>query len=264
MEVLGRGILLGCVLAAAGILLALMEIAIEGPLGWALGLPTWRKRVRIISGFLGGRELTGYHAPLFLLLVILFHLPFFWIGHPDVKWSVGLECGLLTALIFLAVFWDFVWFMLNPAFTLARFRRGEIWWHRHWVGRVPADYLLALVLVFFLTSGAHLATRTSGVWLGNLGEMASLALILLGLDLAAPMFHRFLERASWRHRLSQGWQHFLSDEELAELRRRLTQLTDARFVIAELARQRAEREQLGLVAPVSSDQDHQPEKRKKN
>ncbi len=55
-----------------GILLALLEIEIEGKHGWAKNLPTWRKDSSSSLVFL--RSITGYHSILFLMILFLNHI----------------------------------------------------------------------------------------------------------------------------------------------------------------------------------------------
>jgi hypothetical protein len=56
------------------------------------------------------------------------------------------ECGGLRrqprfAILLFWVLEDFLWFVLNPAFGLRRFRRDAIWWHAEsWWGFMPRDY----------------------------------------------------------------------------------------------------------------------------
>lgn len=117
------------------LLLALLEIQIEGPHGWAERLPTWRLDGPRIRRFLG-KPVTGYHVYLNLILAAFFHLPLLY-AEP----SVRLESEILCFYFLLTIVWDFLWFALNPAYGLRRFRKGEIWWLPTWAGRVPTAYL---------------------------------------------------------------------------------------------------------------------------
>lgn len=149
----GRRRLTG-LLAALGVLAAVfaeVEIQIEGAAGWAANLPTWRVDQHWALDLVwGGRPLTGYHVWMFLFMALVFHLLFFIHARPCVR----LELRVLGSL---AVFWileDFFWFILNPAYGLARFNSRCIPWHHHWVLGVPRDYLVFLVLggLFFRLS----------------------------------------------------------------------------------------------------------------
>ena len=128
-------------------LFAKLEIQIEGPDGWAANLPTWRlpKTSRLRKLF-GNRDVTGYHVFAFAFMAAAFHLPLILCE----QFSWPLEARILASL---AVFWvleDFLWFALNPAFGLARFKPQHIPWHPHWLWGVPADYLVMAALAIVL------------------------------------------------------------------------------------------------------------------
>lgn len=116
---------------------AKVEIHIEGKHGWAAQLPTWRiEKHWLLDVFWGGRPLTGYHAWVFPFILLFSHLGFFLVG----GWTWELE---LRTMGVVALFWtleDFLWFVLNPAFGLARFKKGLIPWHTRWVLGLPVDY----------------------------------------------------------------------------------------------------------------------------
>jgi hypothetical protein len=119
---------------------ARLEIEIEGPHGWAANLPTWRLSNRWTNLFYGRRPLTGYHLWVQLFILLLTHLPFalgLW------PWSWGRELLVVSFLILFFILEDFLWFVLNPAFGLRRFRREHIWWHAPtWWWLMPRDYWL--------------------------------------------------------------------------------------------------------------------------
>jgi len=114
-----------------------VEIAIEGPAGWGANLPTWRIESHwLLDIFWGGRAMTGYHAWVFPYIALSFHLPLVFIG----RWTWRLQARTLAAIM---VFWlceDFLWFVCNPAWGLARFNAAEVSWHPHWLGAAPLDY----------------------------------------------------------------------------------------------------------------------------
>ena len=97
------------------VVLAILEIQIEGPNGWAKNLPTWRPAadkwyIRMYVKFMSGREATGYHITMFSFVFLIFNLPYFF--GLDINWNNWLR----TASFFLifVVLWDFLWFVLNP------------------------------------------------------------------------------------------------------------------------------------------------------
>jgi len=125
-------------LVGAATLFALLEIQIEGSAGWATGLPTWRWETRWTRWLLGNRAITGYHLYIHLFVTLLAHLPYA-LGIAD--FSIPTELRILG---FLALFWvleDFLWFVLNPAYRLAGFRRERVPWHAEsWWLFMPRDY----------------------------------------------------------------------------------------------------------------------------
>ena len=135
------------VLASA--LLAEVEIEIEGKHGYAEKLPvSWRSRNRWVRMFFTG---TSYHMYMGLFLLTLVHLPFV-VGLP---WTIGKEMLILSFLALLTVAEDFLWFVLNPAYGIHKYRREAIPWFRdRWLGFVPLWYwwYLPIGVLLFLGS----------------------------------------------------------------------------------------------------------------
>ncbi len=120
-----------------------VEIQIEGAAGWAAGLPTWRiERHPLMDLFWGGRALTGYHVWVFAFMILVFHLGIFLSG----TFSGRLELRVLGCIMLFWILEDFLWFVLNPAFGLAKFNPAHVPWHKHWLLGVPADYLSTTAL----------------------------------------------------------------------------------------------------------------------
>ena len=94
--------------------LSALEVQIEGKYGWVKKLPTWRIRSKVFGYFMGGKELTGYLFYLLIILLLFFHLPFFG-GAP---WSLTAELEIIFLFLLFSVFWDFLWFVLNPYFGI--------------------------------------------------------------------------------------------------------------------------------------------------
>ena len=135
-------------LTLAAVAFALVEIQVEGQHGWAAHLPTWRIENRWTRLFCGRRPLTGYHLYAQFFVLVLVHLPF---GLGLAPLTLGHEARVLSFLTFFWVLEDFLWFVLNPAFGLKRFRPQHIWWHAPtWWGLMPRDYWLFLPVGFLL------------------------------------------------------------------------------------------------------------------
>ncbi|WP_448950529.1 hypothetical protein [Labrys neptuniae] len=114
-----------------------VEIQIEGSHGWATSLPTWRiEHHWLLDIFWGSRPMTGYHAWVFPFMAIFFHFPlvFAW------TWSWRLEARVIACIMMFWLSEDFLWFVLNPAFGLARFSPEFVPWHIHWFWLAPVDY----------------------------------------------------------------------------------------------------------------------------
>jgi len=129
--------------------LAILEIQIEGPNGWAEKLPCWKKKKGIIPEKLIGAPLTSYHLALMGFLIIIAHFPFVFID-----WNISVELQIIAVLLLISVIEDFFWFVLNPKFPYKKFREKEIWWHTHWIGPFPAYYWInafAAIIMLYLS-----------------------------------------------------------------------------------------------------------------
>lgn len=148
-------LIFGVFVLLAAYAFAKVEIEIEGPDGWAANLPTWRISNRWTKIFYGNRPLTGYHLWLQIFILILAHTPF---GLSLSAWSWAAELRVIGFVICFFIVEDFLWFVVNPAFGLRRFRRQHIWWHEPtWWWIMPRDYWV------FSTVGC--AMYLAGVWL---------------------------------------------------------------------------------------------------
>ncbi len=174
------------------LLFALVEIEIEGKNGWAMHLPTWFRRkplyARVYAFLLSGKPLTGYHAVMFFIPLFSFHIGLAF-GQP---WSWGLEARVLASYLVWNVTWDFLWFLLNPAFGWARFRKGMIWWHGGpWLGRLPIDYVNALWMSF-VVAALPWFVRGNTWHLRHHAIYVATTLVLVAITaLAAPLYRRW-------------------------------------------------------------------------
>jgi hypothetical protein len=168
------------------LVMALVEIEIEGEHGWAAKLPTWKRTTgaaaRLWGFLLHGKPLTGYHAFMLPVPLFAFHLGFMQ-GQP---WSWPAEGRALATYLVWTVQWDFLWFVFNPPFGWRRFRRGEVWWHARWIGRLPADYVQAIAASFVLTAIAGTPELRAHALLVSGFLVLSVVAVLL-----APAYHRW-------------------------------------------------------------------------
>lgn len=181
-------------LCVYALLLACLEIEIEGAHGWAARLPTWYRTsgpaARVFAILGSGKPLTGYHAFLLPFTLLSFHLPFVF-GLP---WTMARELAIVAAWASWLAAWDYLWFVLNPAYGRHRFRRESVWWHSVWVGRVPLDYVLALVVSLSVAAAAHPLPGGRAVFRDQallIGAFAVFAVIVTGL---APWYRRWYRR----------------------------------------------------------------------
>jgi len=130
------------------LILALWEIQIEGPDGWAAKLPAWRIEKGWPTLIMGGRPLTGYHVFMTIFMIAIIHLPFFF-----TPWSWRLEFLVFGFYSGMMLFEDFFWFIFNPHYGIKKFRKGQMWWHKTWWGPVPSMYwplaVFAAVMFYF-------------------------------------------------------------------------------------------------------------------
>lgn len=144
-------LLLGAVTLVA-FFFAKVEVQIEGDAGWAASLPTWKIESHwLLDMFWGGRPMTGYHAWVFSFMALIFHLPMAVLG----RWTPRLEARVLGALMWFWILEDFLWFVINPAFGLAKFGPATIWWHKHWLWVVPTDYVTFTVVGTLLLTWSY-------------------------------------------------------------------------------------------------------------
>jgi hypothetical protein len=152
--------------------LAQLEIQIEGPHGWAEKLPTWRWQTPGVLRW-AGKPVTGYHVFLLLFILLFIHLPMMYLG-----WTIEREAELLSLFFLLAVFWDFLWFVCNPHFGLARFRPGQVWWFKSWLLGLPASYFTGLLLSMLVYGAGGL--QGGGIsWVERAARWGTVFVVLL-------------------------------------------------------------------------------------
>jgi hypothetical protein len=147
--------------ALLGFFFANVEIQIEGRAGWAANLPTWRiEHHWLLDIFWGGRPMTGYHAWVFPFMALCFHLPAVFFA----RWSWRIEARIVACIMAFWLIEDFLWFVLNPAYGLARFDPLHVPWHKHWIAFAPTDYWTmsaAACVLFFVSRRADTATEAT-------------------------------------------------------------------------------------------------------
>ena len=172
---------------------ACIEIESEGKYGWADKTPTWYRT----TGFWGKaygvlmrvKPLTGYHAFMFFLPVLIFHAAFF-MGAP---WSLKAELGTWALYFGWCPLWDYFWFVLNPAYK-GKFKKEYIWWHAKspWVfGLFPMDYLMGLVISLGFAGSAAWLSGSLVYFTDHLKLLGGFAIYTVLLHIVAPFYHRW-------------------------------------------------------------------------
>lgn len=144
-------ILTNIYLFVLALVLAALEIQIEGKYGWAHKLPTWRPNenrmfTKIYKKIMGGREATGYHMLMFGFVFLILHMPYFF----SLSWTWGNYLKTLSIFFIFIVLWDFLWFVMNPYHPLKKFNKDHIWWHKKWLLGAPLDYYLSVLISFLI------------------------------------------------------------------------------------------------------------------
>ncbi|MBI2050396.1 MAG: hypothetical protein HYT31_01145 [Parcubacteria group bacterium] len=166
------------------LLLAFLEVQIEGKHGWASKLPTWKPGekwyAKLYRKAMGGKELTGYHIGVFGLVLLFLHYPFF----AGSAWSLAGELWVISTFFVFSAVWDYLWIIINPHYGVIRRRpKNDVWWHKRWFGPFPVDYYVAFVLsaavLYPIWSGA--VAREWGMLWGVFAAGTILTLIVVEL-----------------------------------------------------------------------------------
>jgi hypothetical protein len=174
--------------------IAIFEIELEGKYGWAEKSATWSRKFmppKVLRLFSGARVLTGYHIFLNIFLLLFMHSPFFF----GVEFTVIAELNLLAIYLIWTIFWDFLWFILNPFYGWAKFSPKAVWWfgEEPWLmNKLPVKY--------FIQIGISLSLVIISIYLGAGTNLLKnhLVLILLFIFysilshlLIRPLFHKY-------------------------------------------------------------------------
>jgi hypothetical protein len=159
--------------------LAILEIQIEGTGGWAANLPTWRAKAgsqldRIYKKLFQQKDLTGYHLSLNIFLLLFLHWPFVW----SWQWNIWDELEVLAIFVVFVVVWDFLWFVLNPNFSLRKFKKRNVSWHKRWWEGLPVDYCVGILAgILLLLPATIIVNPVQGIF--KISALMLVNLILL-------------------------------------------------------------------------------------
>ena len=175
------------------LLLALVEIEIEGKFGWAEKLPTWYRKKGVSKIWVcihNKRPLTGYHLFMTLFLILIFHAGFF-LGLP---WTIASELVLLSIMIFYFSLWDFLWFVFNPTYTIKNYKKDKIWWFSksYWVfGLFPHEYVFALILSLIFSFTAGIISNNIYLFINHIYFLVLLVLFAFISILFSKSYHKW-------------------------------------------------------------------------
>ena len=118
------------------VLFSLMEIEVEGKYGWCEKLPT----PKFIGNF------TIYHCIMNMIVIITLLYAF--------RHNLILAIFYITAWFLIE---DFMWFVLNPHYTLKHYKKENIWWHARsrWHFGIPEHNFIGvgLIVLAYILSG---------------------------------------------------------------------------------------------------------------
>ncbi len=110
---------------------AIAEIEIEGKYGWSEKTQTWYRTFNhhrnswFLKYIMGGKPLTGYHIPVFIIAFLISHAHFF-MGIP---WTFSRELIALAIYTAWAPLWDNLWIIFNPYYGFENGNKEKIWWY---------------------------------------------------------------------------------------------------------------------------------------
>ncbi len=126
-------------------ILALFEIQIEGPHGWAEKLPTWILK-NPFNKVANWPHLTGYHIYMWLFILTISQSPFVF-GLP---FSLKQELIMIQTWFFILALEDFMWFVLNPAWGVKKFFNSHVPWHQGKILFFPKNYWVSAAILIAL------------------------------------------------------------------------------------------------------------------
>jgi hypothetical protein len=120
-------------------LYSLLEIELEAKEGWCKNLPT-----PVVLG-----NFTLYHILMNIIVILT-------ISKVYIKDITSIE-DISLATFYIAAWFlieDFMWFILNPYYTIDKYKKEEIWWHarRPWYFGIPEHNLVGLGVMFICYS----------------------------------------------------------------------------------------------------------------
>ena len=152
---------------------SLIEIEIEGKDGWMVKIPTPK-----FFKF-GDKEMTLYH--IYMLVLIIISVTF------QNKMNFTLPSFLYSAsnvLLFLFLE-DIIWFILNPHFTINKYKKENICWHakQPWILGMPLHNYTISIIVLLISY----FTQNHDIAMNLLYSYFLIGFILI----ISPLYHKF-------------------------------------------------------------------------
>lgn len=120
-------------LILTSMIFGLLEIEIEGEDGWAKNLPTFQVK-----------SITGYHLFLWIFMLLMIHLPVFFVK----KYTMTLEMFLLSFYLLMLITEDAFWFFFNTKFHKSQ--KPDEWREPKFL-TIPYFYFIAAPLILVLS-----------------------------------------------------------------------------------------------------------------
>lgn len=168
----------GVFIAFYAILYSMLEIEIEGNVGWAKNLPT------VASGI---GQFTIYH--LLMNFIVIMTISYALYSKNYSKWII----------LFFIIAWflieDFMWFCLSPFYTLKKYTRDNISWHSNqpWILNSPLHNWVGVISMFFI---AIFSEKTNALF----QSFAAMSVIVLGVIILSPLYHDWYISSHNKHK----------------------------------------------------------------
>jgi uncharacterized membrane protein len=90
--------------------------------------------------------------------------------------------------------WDFLWFVLNPGYTLKNYKKEKIWWFSNskWVFNLfPSDYLFGFLIATGITIIRAIYSNSYKIITDYISMLIILAILVIITILLSPKYHKW-------------------------------------------------------------------------
>ena len=154
----------------------LIEIELEAAHGWCKNIPTAKN---VIGTF------TLYHIYMMIFMTVvisMIFIPRFVIACQTSEftpWSA--VCHFLFYLLAWFLIEDFLWFVLNPYYTIQKYTQKNIPWHTKWIMGIPVHNIVGILGLAALAFIEH----TWSLWIA----LAVFTVLLILTCFVSPSYH---------------------------------------------------------------------------